>query len=226
MNSSTGDKKSKKKGDQRLQDANFDALDGHLEAEEETVSDYNTAGDGQAAEPSERPTASGSSDGDGSEYREKYLRALAELENYKKRALKDRAELLKYQGERVLYDLLEVMDNLELALKHAEANPEKLKEGVLMIHKQFAEVLKRWEVKSESALGRDFDPAKFSAISRVAVHDAQPGTVIGELKKAYFYKDKLLRPGEVVVADAGQTESDSEEVNAGDSSPEASQEGD
>jgi molecular chaperone GrpE len=134
------------------------------------------------------------------EFREKYLRALAETDNVQKRARKERSDLIKYQGERILADMVEVLDNLELALAHADADPGQLKAGLQLVHKQFVDTLSRWEVRPESALGQEFDPTKFEAISKVTVDDAKPGTVINELKKAYFYKDRLLRVGSVVVA--------------------------
>lgn len=134
------------------------------------------------------------------EMKEKYLRALAELENYKKRALKERADLLKYQGERILQDMLPVVDNLELALQHADAEPDKLRSGMQLIHKLFVDTLNRWGVTSESSVGKPFDPIKHSALSRVPSVDSKPGTVVNELRRAYHYKDKLLRPAEVVVA--------------------------
>jgi len=134
------------------------------------------------------------------ENREKYLRALAELENYRKRALRERSDYLKYQGEPILLDILPVVDNLERALQHKDADPEKLRAGIELIYKMLTDVLAKWEVHGESSIGREFDPKIHSAISRVAVDDAAPGTIISELKKLYFYKDKLLRAAEVVVA--------------------------
>lgn len=134
------------------------------------------------------------------ETRERYVRLMAEFENYKKRSLKEQSELLKYQGERIILDLLEVLDNLDLALTHSSAEHDKLKAGLEMIHKMFVERLNKWEIRGEPGLGTQFDPQKHSAISRVPGSDAKPGTIVGELKKAYYYKDKLIRPGEVVVA--------------------------
>lgn len=134
------------------------------------------------------------------ENRAKYLRALADLENFRKRAVKERSELLKYQGERIFVDLLDVVDNFELALQHAEADPAKLKDGVELIYKMLGDVLSKWEVRADSGMGKSFDPNRHSAISRLPSADEQPGTIIGELKKAYFYKDRLIRAGEVVVA--------------------------
>jgi molecular chaperone GrpE len=114
--------------------------------------------------------------------------------------LKEQSELLKYQGERLVIDLLEVVDNLELALAHSAAEYDKLKAGLDMVHKMFIERLAKWEIKGESSVGADFDPHRHAAISKVPGGGQKPGTIVGELKKPYFYKDKLIRVGEVVVA--------------------------
>lgn len=134
------------------------------------------------------------------EYKDKYLRSLAEMENYRKRSMRERSEYLKYQGEPILFDLLSIVDDFERALQHKEADPEKLRAGVELIYKMFKDLLSKWEVKGESAVGQEFDPTKHSALSRVPVDDAKPGTIINELKKLYYYKDKLLRAAQVVVA--------------------------
>jgi len=135
-----------------------------------------------------------------SESKDRYLRLMADFENFKKRSLKEHSEILKYSGERLVVDLLEVLDNLELALAHSSAEYEKLKQGLEMVHKMFVERLGRWEIRGESSIGKDFDPQRHAAISRVPGGASKPGTVVGELKKPYFYKDKLIRVGEVVVA--------------------------
>lgn len=135
------------------------------------------------------------------ESKDKYLRALADFENFKKRSLKERSDLLKYEGAKIVTDLLEVLDNLELALDHAESDPSKLADGIKMIHKLFIDSLGKWEIRSKSAIDKDFDPTTQNAISKVPAQDPKSvGKVISEFKKPYFYKDKLIRPGEVVVA--------------------------
>jgi molecular chaperone GrpE len=134
------------------------------------------------------------------EVRDRYLRLMADFENFKRRALKEQSELLRYQGERLIVDLLEVVDNLELAVSHSSGDGGQLRTGVEMILKMFVERLAKWDVRGESAVGLAFDPQRHAAISRVPGGDAAPGTIVGELKKAYFYKDKLIRPAEVVVA--------------------------
>ncbi len=136
--------------------------------------------------------------------KDKYLRALAELENFRKRALKEKSDILKYQGESILRDMLEVVDDLELAVAHAESDPTQLKKGVEMIHKKLVQVLGRWEVRSDPSVGKTFDPNRHEALSRVKSADAPAGTVLNEFKKAFFYKDRLLRPAQVVVSDGGE----------------------
>lgn len=132
---------------------------------------------------------------------ERYLRSLAEFENFKKRAVKERSEMLKYQGEKILLDIIDVLDDFDLALEHAEQDPAELQAGVRMIHKKFVDALQKWEVRSETALGQGFDPQISEAISKIpATGGAKPGEVVSELKKPYFYKDKLIRPGQAVVA--------------------------
>jgi molecular chaperone GrpE len=140
--------------------------------------------------------------------KDKYLRTLADFENFKKRALKEKSELLRYQGDRLAFDMLEVLDNLELAIGHSGADPAKLKSGIELIHKQFVDVLARWEIKALPAVGEVFDPAKHDALSRITSVEHKPGTVVTELKKAYQYKDKLLRHAAVVVSAAPEEGAD------------------
>lgn len=132
--------------------------------------------------------------------KDRSLRLLAEFDNFKRRAIKERGDLLKYQGEQLIGELLEVLDNLELALTYSTADHDKLVSGLQMIQKMFVDKLDKWGVKGESSIGQDFDPAKHSAISKVPLGENRPGTIVGELKKPYYYKDKLIRFGEVVVA--------------------------
>lgn len=141
--------------------------------------------------------------------RDKYLRALADFENFRKRSQKERSDLLKYQGEYLVVDLLEVKDSFERALENPGNDLEKFKEGVRLIDKQFADVLGKWDVRGESSIGKEFDPNRHRAIGKARVEGQKPNTVIGELKKPYLYKDKLIRVGEVMVSE-GPTESQSE----------------
>lgn len=133
--------------------------------------------------------------------KDRYLRLAADFENFKRRTLKEQSELLKYQGEKIVVDMLEVLDNLELALSHSSASQDSLKTGLEMVLKLFVEKLGKWQIRGESSVGAKFDPQKHAAISRVP--GAESGVIVGELKKPYYYKDKLIRCGEVIVATAG-----------------------
>ena len=136
-----------------------------------------------------------------SENYDKYLRAVAELENYKKRAVKERSELLRYSGEYLARDILPVVDDLERAMLQGQlSSAEDLLGGVRMIADQLVSVLNKHSIRSEDALGQMFDPSKHEALASVPSEGHEPGTIIDQLKKPYFFKDKLIRPGQVVVS--------------------------
>ena len=135
------------------------------------------------------------------EANDRHLRLLAEFDNYKKNMAKQRAELLKYQGQAIISDLLTALDTFDYALAASEGSEtSSFREGVVMIQKNFLDTLERWGIKGESALGKPFDPALHAALSTVEHTEYAPGTVAVEYKKAFYYKDRLLRHAEVVVA--------------------------
>lgn len=132
---------------------------------------------------------------------DKYLRAVAEMENFKKRAIKERADLIRYAGENLARDLLEVVDNLELACAHnIEGSSEEVTKGIKLILDRFKAIMDQHQIKPQSYLGEIFDPEKQEAISTQPTNEKKVGTVVEEYRKAYFFKDKLLRPAQVIVA--------------------------
>jgi len=136
---------------------------------------------------------------------DKYLRAVAELENFKKRSIRERSDLLKYAGENLARDLLEISDNFQIAFSRevpAGGANEEFAKGMRMIWDRFKAILEQHSVKGESHLGKMFDPAKQQALASVPTSDQPPGTILEEFKQTFFFKDKLLRPGQVVVAAA------------------------
>jgi len=138
---------------------------------------------------------------------DKYLRAAAELDTFKRRAQKERSDLLKYGGESMARDLLEVLDNLERAISVAStaaagsagSGGEEFIAGIKMIAEQYRQTFERHGIRGESGLGKPFDPAKQEALASVPTEDKPAGEVIEEFRKTYFFKDKLLRTGQVVV---------------------------
>lgn len=174
------------------------------EAEHEHVEQVEVDGVNSAAEKSQLSPDSELADRlkrEAEESYDKYVRSLAELENFKKRALKERAELLKYAGENILRDMLDIVDDLERALKvEIDGAGSELKKGVQMVVNRFQSVLEKHSVKRDNSVGQTFDPAKHEAMTMVPTKDHASGTVIEEFRPAYYFKDRMLRPAQVVVA--------------------------
>ncbi len=152
---------------------------------------------------------------------ERFLRQLAEMENFKKRTAREKEETIKYGNEGLVRDLLPILDNLERAVEHAQGggNGKPLLEGIEMILKSLLEVLQKHGVTQISAKGEPFDPQKHEAFAQVESEDLEANTVVEELHKGYLQFDRLLRPSLVSVAKPPETkkkESDPGEVENGE----------
>lgn len=139
---------------------------------------------------------------DSAENRDRWMRAVADLENYKKRASHERSVAMKYRHDELLRDLLPILDNLERALSHSESavKPDPLTEGVRLIATMLKDLMGKYGVEDIKALDEPFDPHLHEAVSRGPAADKKPNTVIHELEKGYTYHDRLLRPAKVVVS--------------------------
>lgn len=135
---------------------------------------------------------------------ERMLRAVADLENYKKRAIKEKEEVQKYGTEKLLKDFLPVVDNFDRALDHARSSGDldSLKKGVEMTRKLFEDTLGRHGVKSFSSKGEAFDPNKHEAMSSAETDELPPNHVFSEFLRGYTLNDRLVRPALVVVSKA------------------------
>lgn len=131
--------------------------------------------------------------------RDRSIRTLADFDNYRKRAERERLELRRYALLEPMQDLLEVVDNLERAVE-APGSAEDLKQGVDMILRQLGEMLRRYGVAPVEAEGLAFDPALHEAVSRQESGEVSEPTVAQELQKGYRLHDRLVRPARVVVA--------------------------
>lgn len=138
---------------------------------------------------------------------DRFLRQVAELENFKKRVARDKAEAIQYANESLVRDLLPILDNLERAVEHAKGggNGKPLVEGVEMVLKGFLDVLNKHGVTQISALGEKFNPDRHEAVAQVASEDHEPNTVVEEHHKGYYLLDRLLRPSLVSVAKPPET---------------------
>jgi molecular chaperone GrpE len=135
------------------------------------------------------------------EYWDKYLRAVAELDNVRKRAAKDVENARKFALERFASELLPVRDSLEMGLASADqADAAHLREGSLATLKQLAATLERFGVTELDPQGEPFDPAVHEAMMLQPSPGVEPGTVVTVFQKGYLLNGRLLRAARVVVA--------------------------
>jgi len=134
---------------------------------------------------------------------DRYLRTLADFDNYKKRVKKEQEERARFANERLLSELLPLMDNLERALAHAKESPniETLVEGFDLIRKQTFSTLEKFGIKPIESLNQPFDPCFHQAVGSVEVEgEEQENKVIQEAQQGYLLYDRVLRPSLVMVS--------------------------
>jgi molecular chaperone GrpE len=130
-----------------------------------------------------------------------YLRLAADFDNYKKRVAREQAELMQRATERLVKELLPVLDDLERALEAAEQHEEaKLEDGVRLVHRALAEVLRREGIQEIAAEGA-FDPHVHEALLTQPGDGVETGDVLQVLQKGYRLGDKVVRPARVIVAE-------------------------
>lgn len=137
------------------------------------------------------------------ELEDKYLRAEAEMQNMTKRFKKEQQQLLKYEGQDLIREILPVIDNLNRALQIdvKENGSEQLKRGIEMVQRDMEKALKDNDVTKIEALGQTFDPTLHQAVKAVPVEEGQKAeTIVKVYQDGYMLKDRVLRPAMVVVA--------------------------
>ncbi len=133
---------------------------------------------------------------------DRYVRAVAELDNYRKRTVRMRAETRDEVLRDILLQVAPILDNLRRALRQETQEAELLKQGIELICGQFNDVLKGYGLAEIEALGRPFDPEVHEALAEVPDDGHAPGTVIEEMEKGYKLNDKVVRCARVVVSKA------------------------
>ena len=130
-----------------------------------------------------------------------YLRLAADFDNYRKRVAREQADLSRRANERLLNELLPVIDDLERALEAAAAHEEAtLEEGVRLVHRSLSGLLERHGLSEIEADG-PFDPHVHEALLTRAAEGAEQGSVVQVLQKGYRLGDRVLRPARVIVAE-------------------------
>jgi len=134
--------------------------------------------------------------------KEKYIRLVAEFDNFRKRTARERNELLKTAGEDVIQPLLEVLDDAERAEEQMSQSKDvaALKSGVELIFNKFRRILQSKGVQEMESVGKEFNPENHDAITEIpAPSEDMKGKVMDEVQKGYLLNDKIIRHAKVVV---------------------------
>ncbi len=159
----------------------------------------------EVQEPAEHPEASrlAALEAELEQTRNRLLRIAADFDNYRKRTQKEMARTEERAAEKVLSELLPVLDNLERALEHAGANAqdvEGLRAGVSLVLKQFRDAMAKFGVSPFESKGKPFDPTFHEAVGQVESQEVPAGHVVEEWQRGYLIGDRLMRPALVVVS--------------------------
>jgi len=167
-------------------------------------SKVNDTADAPRAEPTEGVRSVEELRREVEEKQDRLLRALAETENVRRRAQRERDDYVRYANESLLRDLIPVLDNLDRALEAARPGGDAtgVVAGVELIQRELLKVLERAGVERYSALGQPFDPTRHEAIASVVSEDTAPGTVVRETLPGYQLHNRVLRAALVSVAAA------------------------
>ena len=136
------------------------------------------------------------------EEKDRCLRLNAEFENQRKRLQKEKEEFVKYANEKLIIELIDIMESLERGLENAKAssNNEKLTQGMELIYKQFKNVLEKNGLVPIKALGEKFDPYKHEAMMQTPSDDIEEDTVLEEFSRGYMLNNKVIRYSKVRVS--------------------------
>jgi molecular chaperone GrpE len=134
------------------------------------------------------------------EMKDKFIRKVAEFENFRKRSSKERIELIQTAGKEVIIDMLEVLDDCERAEKQMSTLDDKAKEGVMLVFNKLKSLLIAKGLKPMETINKEFNPDIHEAITEIpAPTEEQKGKVIDEIQKGYYLNDKIIRYAKVVV---------------------------
>ena len=134
------------------------------------------------------------------ELKDKYLRQVAEFDNFRRRTAKERIEMIQTAGKEVITSLLEVLDDCDRAEKQLQASEDTLlKEGIQLVFNKLRSTMQSKGVKPMQTIGTDFNPDQHEAITEIpAPTAAMKGKVIDEVQKGYYMNDKIIRFAKVV----------------------------
>ena len=136
------------------------------------------------------------------ELNQRFLRVSADFDNYRKRTMVEKEELAKYANANLVSELLPVLDTFQMGLQTNSENTEvqNFQKGMTMIYRNLMEALKTSGLQEIEAVGQKFDPNKHEAVMNEPAEGVEDDTIIAELRVGYAFKDKVIRPTMVKVA--------------------------
>ena len=182
--------------------------DGAAEAEEVKAEEAEEKAEGEAAEEAEKEEAPKEDEANKAEEEakkaeeaesERYMRLMAEFQNFKRRVAREKSDIHAYANEKIVGELLPVLDNFERALDTEGGDPEAYAKGMQLIFEQFKKALENAGLEEIKAKDEAFDPNVHNAVMTECLEDKEDGTVTNVLQKGYKLKDKVIRPSMVAV---------------------------
>ena len=177
--------------------------DGADEAEEVKAEEAAEKAEGEAAEEAAKEEAAKKAEEEAKKAEEaeseRYMRLMAEFQNYKKRAAKEKTDTLQYANEKIVGELLPVIDNFERALATETDDIEGYAKGMQLIFEQFKKALENAGLEEIKAEDEVFDPNMHNAVLAENVEDKEDGVITKVLQKGYKLRDKVIRPSMVAV---------------------------
>lgn len=145
------------------------------------------------------------------QWKDKFLRKMAEFENYKKRVAEDQLQLVKYSNEKLIKDLLPIIDDFERALNFSkeELKNNSVLQGVEMIYNKLMKILSDYGLKKIEAMNQPFDFNYHEALLQVPKDGVEPLTIIEEVEKGYLLNDRVIRHSKVIVASESNLQANS-----------------
>ena len=196
-------KKSRNAEEQDVSEIKIENISSEAEPEEEEAAEENSGQQEEKPEDAEAGKEEGKSGSAAASEEEeawsdKYTRLMADFQNFKKRTEKEKADVYSFANEKIMTDLLQVIDNFERALG-SECQDQAYAEGMQMIFKQFTDILKNAGLEEIEAVGHDFDPNFHHAVLTDSNPDFDSGKVTEVLQKGYKLNGKVIRPSMVKV---------------------------
>jgi len=171
--------------------------------------------DGEKAAPEAAPgddleTRLATAQEEARDYKDRWMRARADLENLKKRAQREKGDAIRYGAEHVVRELLPVVDDLERAVEVAREakSADQIAQGLALVLKAFTDALARHGVERVPSAGEQFDPAHHEAVAHLESDEHEPGVVMAEHRGGYRLHDRLVRAAMVTVSKGRPTDSD------------------